>query len=751
MKNILALLKRDFLRLVKTPAALVVVLALLVLPSVYAWYNVAAFWDPYGNTGSLKVNVVNEDTGASNELVGELNLGNMIVETLEQNDQLDWQFCDYDSAMDELQSGECYAIFVIPSDFSADLLTIVTGDFTQPNLQYYVNEKLSPVAPKITDSGSTTLDETINSTFIATVTDVVVNAADELIGDASTQLANTKTSIVSKLDNAISKVDDASTTMGTLSAAAGAGSTKVLELKDELAALDTNISDLKDKLELLSSQTNSTNTDVLDSTDELSALQSVDILKLFGEGSSASEAANAVANSVDLGSQTVKSILTALSGLTQKASSLESVIDTQSVLNAQAQTLLVQLADLMSSTQNATSQTSDLISDVQDELQSLRDDIDALSVSATLEALNTKLGNSNGNGLDAEAISEFMASPTTIVTEQLYELTSYGSAMAPLFMNLTFWIGAFMLLVIMKQEVDSEGIKNLTLAQKFIGRYLFFAGPAVLQAIICCIGIMALGVGVQNVGALFLAAAISSLTYLAIIYTLSVVLQHIGKGICLVLVFTQIPGATGLYPIETTAPFFQAIYPLLPFTYGIGAMREAICGFYGTQYIQDLCILGVFLVVFFALGLIFRPLMVNVNHMVSDQIKESGIFNGEKADVPMRPYRIGQIVRALTKREEYRQAILRRSERFERWYPKIIRASIVVGIIVPALLAILFAVTPAERIVLLVIALVWMVAFFIFLTVVESLRASLARQLALDEIPDDQLIYAYASKGGSDE
>ena len=150
MGNVLRVLKRDVLRLLKTPPALVVVLALLVLPSVYTWYNVVGFWDPYNNTGELRV-------------------GDMIVDELRGNTQLDWVFVDRDDAMAELDAGKSYAAFVIPSGFTSQLLSLTTGDFTQPKLEYYVNEKAGPVAPKITDTGASTLDETINSTFVSTV------------------------------------------------------------------------------------------------------------------------------------------------------------------------------------------------------------------------------------------------------------------------------------------------------------------------------------------------------------------------------------------------------------------------------------------------------------------------------------------------------------------------------------------------------------------------------------------------------
>lgn len=160
MKNVLHVLGRDLLRLLKAPAALVVVVVLVVLPSTYTWFNVIGFWNPYDNTGNMRVCVVNQDAGSENDLMGQMNLGNQIVDTLHENNQLKWEFTDYDDAMRKVESGEVYAAFVIPEDFTANLFTIVTGDFQQPNLQYYVNEKMNPVSPKVTDAGSSTLDET---------------------------------------------------------------------------------------------------------------------------------------------------------------------------------------------------------------------------------------------------------------------------------------------------------------------------------------------------------------------------------------------------------------------------------------------------------------------------------------------------------------------------------------------------------------------------------------------------------------
>lgn len=126
---------------------------LIILPSLYTWFNVVGFWNPYNNTGALKVCVVNEDEGAHNDLLGDLQLGDQIMDQLHENTQLNWEFTDYDDAMAKISSGEAYAAFVIPGDFSEDMTTLLTGEFQRPQLEYYVNEKLNPVAPKITDTG----------------------------------------------------------------------------------------------------------------------------------------------------------------------------------------------------------------------------------------------------------------------------------------------------------------------------------------------------------------------------------------------------------------------------------------------------------------------------------------------------------------------------------------------------------------------------------------------------------------------
>ena len=174
MKKALQIFKRDVLRLVRNPVALVITIGVCIIPSLYAWYNIVANWDPYGNTGNVQVAIANEDEGTSNDYVGELNAGDEVVSKLKDNDKLGWVFTGADAAREGVESGEYYAAVVIPHDFSRNLTSMLTGTFEQPQLEYYVNEKKNAIAPKVTDTGAQTIEEQVNATFVSTVSKTLV-------------------------------------------------------------------------------------------------------------------------------------------------------------------------------------------------------------------------------------------------------------------------------------------------------------------------------------------------------------------------------------------------------------------------------------------------------------------------------------------------------------------------------------------------------------------------------------------------
>lgn len=166
---------RDAKRISRRPVAVILTLGVMVLPSLYAWFNIQANWDPYGNTSSLKVAVANTDEGSSINGIS-VNVGEQITEKLETNDQIGWQFVSKENAMMGVENGRYYAAIIIPEDFSSKISSILSDDIEQAEIVYYVNEKKNAIAPKITNSGVTSLQTTVNQTFIETATGVVLTA-----------------------------------------------------------------------------------------------------------------------------------------------------------------------------------------------------------------------------------------------------------------------------------------------------------------------------------------------------------------------------------------------------------------------------------------------------------------------------------------------------------------------------------------------------------------------------------------------
>ena len=70
MRNVFRVFWRDVKRIAKVPQAWLVVLFLIVLPSLYAWFNVLGFGIPMRTRETFCVCVVNEDAGAHDETPG---------------------------------------------------------------------------------------------------------------------------------------------------------------------------------------------------------------------------------------------------------------------------------------------------------------------------------------------------------------------------------------------------------------------------------------------------------------------------------------------------------------------------------------------------------------------------------------------------------------------------------------------------------------------------------------------------------
>ena len=219
MKNIWAIFKGDVNHIRKNVIAMIVIIGITVVPCLYAWFNIAASWNPYDNTGGLKVAVATVDEGYEGDLLSvNLNLGDQVISALHENTQLDWTFTTKKKAMNGVKSGKYYAAIIIPKDFSTNMMSVFTEDVQNPQIMYYSNAKENAVAPKVTNKGATAIQTQINEVFIQTISDValtalqtVANAADETGTETIT------TNLITNLNRITSDLDASANTLQTFS------------------------------------------------------------------------------------------------------------------------------------------------------------------------------------------------------------------------------------------------------------------------------------------------------------------------------------------------------------------------------------------------------------------------------------------------------------------------------------------------------------------------------------------------------
>lgn len=857
MRTAARIFRRDLKRIVANPVALVVTLGVCVIPSVYAWLNILANWDPYESTSTVPVDVVVLDEGAEVPGLGNVNAGEMVRDRLAENTQLGWTFVDNeDRALDDVRAGRAYAALVIPEDFTSSLADVMDGDARPARVGYYVNEKANAVAPKVTDTGATTLENQIAQQFVdvaaTTVTERLQGAmdkaasgidaaragaagslsevevllgglADDLdgtggaLGSARAAVASAREAVgtvggaanalSADLDGALGGLsgtrEDARELARTLSDALGTATGTVVGLSSrashDIGAVAGDVGWAQGKLDAAISQIEAANGTVrtlrlslegarkaivsvtpaegeaAGAQAELTASldQEIDLLvKLSDAQLSKLEELRALSREVAGGADAVRGLADGVNdavqagvgtlsdlraGLAQGAapelsSALDDLADAGGrlaggasalpTLLAQADATLAQMDALLEQGTGTLEGAASSVRDAAARAGALAGDLSALGSAREAAGVSDLLS------LDPEETGAAVADPIEMVTEPLFPVSTYGSGVAPFYTNLALWVGGFVLVAIYKLEVDREGLgAEASPTEAFFGRWMLLALLGQVQAVICCAGDIALGVQCVSPAALVLAGMVASLVYVFVVYALAVAFKHVGKALGVLLVVLQIPGASGLYPIQMQPEFFRALGPWLPFTYGIDAMREAVAGFYGDAFARNLLTLLLFLVPALFVGVAARRGLLGVNALFDRRMAETDLLIAERVG-EKDAGRLGTILDALAASPAHREALLARAERFERAYPRLVRRGLAALLLAPlGLLALLF-VLPA-KFALLVCWIVSLVATCGYLIGLEYVRDRLGERRELARKDGDELLaLARREKGG---
>ncbi|EGL15806.1 MULTISPECIES: YhgE/Pip domain-containing protein [unclassified Paenibacillus] len=714
MRKIGSIYARDIRNIATNWVAAVIILGLVFLPSLYAWFNIEASWDPYGQTGGIAIAVANNDEGAT--LRGkQLNLGNEIVASLKKNEKIGWTFVDEKEAMKGVNHGEYYASIIIPADFSAKIATVLTDDPQKADILYYVNEKINAVSPKITSKGATGVIDEVSRNFIKVANGTIfqifneigvelqnelptiekvrtlvfkletmfpelnqavgvaledVHKSNDIVKKAQdnlpivTQLAKDGEAFTNKLGDFLGKGSEAVEALGPnikqdlllLQQTATATQELTGILKDAnfdpavaKAAIDrvsqrlTVAVDVTDRMIGLFEQLNKyTGGKVMPLViDRLKSVKDRFQQQLTTVGK--------IRDAIDKGEKPAQELVDNLNRLSKEAAGF--IGDILGRYDSEIQPQILQgIAKAKKTAQNAHTVLSEAVKSIPDLQKILGDAAKGLAVGdkelkeiqARLPEVETRIKDladkirafeKEGNLTELidllknnfEKESEFFSEPVQLKENKLFPIPNYGSAMSPFFTTLSLWVGALLLVSLLTVDVHEPGYKSY---QVFFGRYLTFGTLAVMQSLMVTLGDMfILKTYVVDKLWFVLFGMVLSAVFMLIVYTLVSVFGNVGKAMAIVLLVLQLAGSGGTFPIQVTPPFFQAIHPYLPFTYGISMMREAVGGILWDIIMEDLVMMAIYIGITLLIGLALKKVINKSSAKFVSRAKESKLIH----------------------------------------------------------------------------------------------------------------------------
>ena len=215
-KGVMKMIKKEWQRLIHNPLLIVVLLAIVLIPSIYAGLFLASMWDPYGELDKLPVAVVNNDKPVIYD-GEEINIGDELVKNLKEDASLNYHFVDAATAQTGLKNGDYYMIITIPEDFSHNATTVLDDEPSKMELQYETNPATNYVAMKLSESAMTkmelSLERKVTETYAETLFTKLTTIGNSLddASDGASQILDGEKAIqdgVDQLSDGTSQLKD---------------------------------------------------------------------------------------------------------------------------------------------------------------------------------------------------------------------------------------------------------------------------------------------------------------------------------------------------------------------------------------------------------------------------------------------------------------------------------------------------------------------------------------------------------------
>ncbi|MGM9574762.1 MAG: YhgE/Pip family protein [Oscillospiraceae bacterium] len=664
--NILSVARSDVKRLSRSVVAVVCVFCLALVPCLYAWFNIISNWSPYtpDATKNLKIAVASEDEGTT-FLGMDFNIGNIIIERLKTDNQIDWQFPESAQAVtDGLYSGDYYAGIVIPEDFSGSMLGFTDGEFEQPEIIYYDNQKMNVIASRVTDRAQTFIKDEINGIFVATIVEEL-STFTSMFSGMGVDSENTLEGLDGELENIkadlrayISIMDSMASVTQSASNVASMTNNLLPDVVDMLNNSRSTIADMKDRLATSkediiyaadairnSSEELRNTVEKLDSAvdgDPAEAGKSyVDWDALYGEGGITEYEGEIlddlyydinkqlhesvirfddILQQTNIDSNLINSMTTlqsSLDNLDSLLASIESDVDGQAYTLQQFTSALNSCTQSINGTRDVMNSMLQMVTNVQSNINDLRS---SESFSNLLDLMNN----------DIAGLVEYLSSPANLEVVRVYALENFGSGMAPFYTVLSLWACALLSVSLLHTHIKRrEEFPNLTTTEAFFGRFIIFFAVGQLCTLLTVFGnLFYIGIQCYSPFQYWLAAAVASLLFTLINYGFVFAFGNIGEAIAIIVLVIQVAGAGGTYPIQMLPKVFQVLNGIMPFNFAMTAMRETIAGSYNGVYLKNILIMLLICIVLVPVFLLCHKLYKPTLNKFAESKAKTGLMHG---------------------------------------------------------------------------------------------------------------------------
>ena len=379
------MIKQEWAYLRKNKILLLVFLAIIAIPTIYTTLFLGSMWDPYGKVDHLPVAIVNEDKPVTYNDEA-LEVGNEMVDSLKDNDSLDFHFVSSKEAKDGLKNGTYYMVITIPEDFSANASTVLDEHPRKMVLDYETNPGTNYIASKLSETAlnkiRTSVADTVTKTYTETVFDQIVTVGEGMteasdgagqLADGAIQLAdgnNTITTNLNVLANSSLTFKDGADTLHV----------GLKKYTDGVAQLDDGSKKLKDGLSTLNNGASALASGVSQLSSGSSSLAAG--LNQYTSGVSTAQAG---ADTLD------KSSISLTAGVTALKTGVDTLVSKNNALNQGVAAISNGLGNIISEIDQMSASTPETTTEVSTQ------PIDTSSASANVSAASDALGTASSN------------------------------------------------------------------------------------------------------------------------------------------------------------------------------------------------------------------------------------------------------------------------------------------------------------------------------------------------------------------